>query len=812
MTGVTSPFGSYGAGNLNQGVYTVMSYNDGWTQQNGLLSTSATFGGSTGLGALDIAALQDMYGANTSTNSGDNVYILSAANVAGVGYQAIWDTGGIDIIAHNGHQGATIDLRAATLDYSNTGGGVISHAAGVKGGFTIAHGVVIENAAGGWGDDTIHGNSAVNDLRGHNGHDTIFSASNGYNNNTIHGGNGNDVIHLANGRGADTVFGENDDDIALVSSNAGSFFGGAGHDTVRFASALSNFLFLNNGGNYEFLNLITRLTFTVGTDVELFQFQNGVWTYDLADLTPAVAVQDIETNGTVLQYAVQGAYILDGGTLNIGLKFGGQLVGNQTFAGWQAIQAHSANGGYRVLWKSADGQYTDWTIDGQGNFLSNAGVANVVDLETVFNADLNNDGTIGHTINTVETDGSTNLREATQGYYVIGTDTRIKFNGQDVGPNSFAGWKAIHVEADGGDYRVLWTNGNGEYTDWTLNGSGSYVSHTTVDNIVDVETVFDVDFNNDGTIGHTTKTIESNGSTTLSASTHGYYLIGADKKIEFQDEYVGPNSFAGWEAVQVEAKDGGYRVLWKNEAGEYTDWTLNGDGEYQSHTSVQTIEDAEILFGVDLNDNGTTGYETTTVETNGSTSLAIARQGFYLIDGATRIKFNGQDMSPSSFEGWTAIHVEATAGGYRVLWTDGDRNYTEWTLDGDGNYVSHAVVDEVINVESFYGYDIDGSGTVGFEEPRLAQQPGNIQDAVIPESRQASFSANDSGDDFHFQPETMLRLAATGASEDDEYGLQTNVSVSEVSRMNVESGSDNNHNVSAELLLESLLEDDSFWL
>ncbi|WP_254429688.1 M10 family metallopeptidase C-terminal domain-containing protein [Ruegeria atlantica] len=792
-----------------------MSYNDGWTQQNGLLSTSATYGGSTGLGALDIAALQEMYGANTSTNSGDNVYILSAANVAGVGYQAIWDTGGIDIIAHNGHQGATIDLRSATLDYSSTGGGVVSHAAGVKGGFTIAHGVVIENAAGGWGDDTIHGNSAVNDLRGHNGHDTIFSASNGYNNNTIYGGNGNDVIHLADGRGADTVYGENDDDIALVSSNAGSFFGGAGHDTVRFASALSNFLFLNNGGNYEFLNLITRLTFTVGTDVELFQFQNGVWTYDLADLTPAVAVQNIETNGTVLQHTAQGAYILDGGTLNIGLKYKDQIVGDQTFAGWQAVQAQASNGGYRVLWKKSDGQYVNWVVHSSGDFITFDRIENIVDLETFFNADLNDDGTIGHTINIVETDGSTNLREATQGYYLIGTDTRIKFNGQDVGPNSFAGWKATHVEADGDGYRVLWTNGAGEYTDWTVDGSGSYVSHTTVDNIVDVETVFDVDFNNDGTIGHTTRTIESNGSTTLSESTHGYYLIGADTRIKFNDEDVGPSSFAGWQAVQVEAKDGGYRVLWKNEAGEYTDWTLNGDGEYVSHAPVGVIEDAEILFGVDLNDNGTTGYETTTVETNGSTSLAIARQGFYLIDGATRIKFNGQDVSPSSFEGWVAIHVEATAGGYRVLWKDGDRNYTEWTLDGDGNYVSHAQVDDVVSVESFYGYDIDGSGTVGFNEPRLALQPSDNQKSKIAEGRQASLPGNDDEDDFQFHAESMERLANSNSSERAEAGdLDVLISAPHEALRVAANGSAgiDQEMMPEEVILESLLEEDAFWL
>ena len=74
---------------------------------------------------------------------------------------------------------ARIDLTAATLDYTPTGGGVVSflynedhlhpHAEQVKGGFTIANGVVIENATGGDGNDVLIGNSAANVLTGNIG-------------------------------------------------------------------------------------------------------------------------------------------------------------------------------------------------------------------------------------------------------------------------------------------------------------------------------------------------------------------------------------------------------------------------------------------------------------------------------------------------------------------------------------------------------------------------------------------------------------------------------------------------------------------
>ncbi|MBO9445978.1 matrixin family metalloprotease [Ruegeria sp. R14_0] len=717
MSGVTSSFGSFGDANLNQGVYTVMSYNDGWTQQNGLLPVSANHGASRSLGTLDIAALQNMYGANTTANSGNNTYVLSAANVAGVGYEAIWDTGGTDMIAHNGSQSAIIDLRAATLDYTNTGAGVVSHAAGVKGGFTIAHGVVIENASGGSGDDTIHGNDAVNDLRGHNGNDTIHSASDGTNNNTIYGGYGNDTIYVANGRGADTVLGDFDNDTAIVTSNAGIFYGGSGFDTVRFVSAISNYLFLNNGTTYQFFNLITRVTFSVSNDVEQFQFANGALQYSAPGLAPAMAVQDIETNGTVLQYASQGAYLLDGGTLNIGLMYEGRIVGNQTFEGWQAIQAQAYNGGYRVLWKNIDGRLTDWTVNAQGRFESNAGVTNVVDVESLFGVDLNSDGTIGHTTRTIETDGSTNLSASTHGYYLIGASTRIKFNGEDVGPDTFPGWQAIHAEAKDGGFVVLWKSGPDQYSVWTLNGSGQYQSHVSVDNIVDHELQFNFDFNSDGTIGHTTRTIEANGATSLSASTEGHYVIGASTRIVYNEQEVGPDTFPGWQAVHAEAKDDKFIVLWKSGSGQYSVWTLNGTeepGKYESHVAVDNIVDQELQFGVDLNSDGTIGHTTRTIETDGETNLSASTHGYYLIGASTRIKFNGEDVGPNTFPGWQAIHAEAKDGGFVVLWKSGPDQYSVWTLNGSGQYQSHVSVDNIEKTELLFDGDLDNNGTIGY--------------------------------------------------------------------------------------------------
>ncbi|NBZ86482.1 M10 family metallopeptidase C-terminal domain-containing protein [Stagnihabitans tardus] len=203
MEGVTADFDSYGAFDLNQGIYTIMSYNRGWeTGPNG--GATLVSGNTASLGTLDIALLQAVYGANTTTHTGDDTYVLTDVSD---GYSAIWDAGGRDKIVYAGTADVVISLQEATLDYSATGGGVVSYVEGVQDGFTIAHGVIIEDARGGRGNDDITGNGANNVLAGGRGVDTL------------RGGAGDDA--LAGGAGADVID------------------GGTGIDRVTYAASTS---------------------------------------------------------------------------------------------------------------------------------------------------------------------------------------------------------------------------------------------------------------------------------------------------------------------------------------------------------------------------------------------------------------------------------------------------------------------------------------------------------------------------------------------------------------------------------------------
>ena len=75
---------------------------------------------------------------------------------------------------------------------------------------------------------------------------------------------------------------------------------------------------------------------------------------------------------------VAGVYVLSptGGTLGPQLRMSGALVTAGQFGNWNPIGAEQIGGGYRVVWQngSAD-QYVVWTVDGNGNFLSQTGAA-----------------------------------------------------------------------------------------------------------------------------------------------------------------------------------------------------------------------------------------------------------------------------------------------------------------------------------------------------------------------------------------------------------------------------------------------------
>ena len=276
---VTGPFGSYGLGGLNQGLYTTMSYNDGWNVFAPAMPKQ--FGWQATMMAFDIAALQILYGANMGTATGNDVYGLTDAAAVGASYQCIWDAGGIDTIYYGGNLGTLIELRAATLDPAGSygAGGFISYVYGsplAYSVFTIANGVTIENAAGGNGADVIVGNDVVNQLYGYGGNDVLYGLNS---NDFIWGGDGSNSI--LGGAGADTMVGFTGNDYMVGEAGADAFYlasdfsaGGfdfcadlvLGTDYIVVPIAYQGAIFFFNyaGSAYGYANVIGGGAYTFG--------------------------------------------------------------------------------------------------------------------------------------------------------------------------------------------------------------------------------------------------------------------------------------------------------------------------------------------------------------------------------------------------------------------------------------------------------------------------------------------------------------------------------------------------------------------
>ena len=174
------------------------------------------------LGTLDIAALQYLYGVNSSARAGNNTYTISEDTT-----NFIWDGSGLDTIDGSGLSEAfTLYLEPGyhgfvgekASDYITDGGQI-----------TVNFGTQIENAVGSDYSDVIHGNKESNYIVGGAGNDTIYG---GAGSDTLDGWAGDDI--LDGGAGADIFvkrIGEGNDTIRDFE---------VGIDSFKFYDAASN--------------------------------------------------------------------------------------------------------------------------------------------------------------------------------------------------------------------------------------------------------------------------------------------------------------------------------------------------------------------------------------------------------------------------------------------------------------------------------------------------------------------------------------------------------------------------------------------
>lgn len=204
------------SGEQNTEKYSVMAYD--WS------SWGNTFAESYQL--YDIWALQELYGTNTTYNTGDDIYVLRSGDA-----YTIYDAGGIDTLDGSAiSSDMTISLDAGTFS-----------SVGLTENIALAYGIIIENATGGSGNDSIYGNDADNIILGGAGNDNFYATAG---DDTLNGESGTDNVYYS--YTVDSYSFNFIDSITVAISHLALLF----TDTVI---AVENFFF--SDGNFTFAEL-----------------------------------------------------------------------------------------------------------------------------------------------------------------------------------------------------------------------------------------------------------------------------------------------------------------------------------------------------------------------------------------------------------------------------------------------------------------------------------------------------------------------------------------------------------------------------
>ncbi len=225
----------------------------------------------------DIAALQELYGADYSTNSGNTVYkwnpgsgdtlVNGSVGIDATGnviFATIWDGGGKDTYDLSSYSSnLLIDLepgaysifdstQLASLGSGETARGSIFNAL-MYGSDTRS---LIDDAIGGSGNDEIQGNQISNKLKGKGGNDEI------------HGDGGNDKL-IGNG-GADQLFGDAGKDVLKGGGGGDELNGGAGNKDKMFGGGGADEFQFNDGDGKDKVR-------DFEDNIDTLQFESDLW-------------------------------------------------------------------------------------------------------------------------------------------------------------------------------------------------------------------------------------------------------------------------------------------------------------------------------------------------------------------------------------------------------------------------------------------------------------------------------------------------------------------------------------------------------
>jgi alpha-tubulin suppressor-like RCC1 family protein len=186
---------------------------------------------------------------------------------------------------------------------------------------------------------------------------------------------------------------------------------------------------------------------------------------------------------------------------------------------WQMLAAETITGVNQVLWRNNTASFLSvWNLDANWSLQSTSGAdafnsPRAWELETSFQLDGNRDGIIGNPYTTLEDQGNTKLLRRGDGlaFVEFGAGTRQGITapwGISTTGSVSSEWQMLAAETITGVNQVLWRNNTASFLHiWNLDANWNLQSTSGFDGFNtpaawELETIFQVDGNRDGSIGN----------------------------------------------------------------------------------------------------------------------------------------------------------------------------------------------------------------------------------------------------------------------------------------------------------------------
>ena len=112
----------------------------------------------------------------------------------------------------------------------------------------------------------------------------------------------------------------------------------------------------------------------------------------------------------------------------------------------------------------------------------------------------------------------------------------------------------------------------------------------------------------------------------------------------------------------------------------------------------------------------------TTIETIGTTDFKQVADTYFLYDHGTttgpQLKMSGAAVTVGQFDTWAPLGAEKMGNGYLAVWKHGAADeYTVWTIDASGNWLSQSAVvsgssAEIQSLEPGFNQNLNGIGGI----------------------------------------------------------------------------------------------------